>query len=78
MLTEGVKPDPEKVSAIRDMEPPTDKKGLARYLGMINYLSKFIPLVSHKTKRLRTCLNKDKFEWSTEQESEFNYMKEIF
>lgn len=38
-MLEGLKPDPSKV----EMRPPTDVKGLKRFLGMVNYLAKFLP-----------------------------------
>ena len=40
--SEGLKPDPEKVRAIQDMPPPSEKDGGPRFLGTINYLDKFI------------------------------------
>ena len=42
LSSEGLKPDPEKVRAIDEMPPPTDKEGVLRILGTINYLDKFI------------------------------------
>ena len=39
----GLKLDPDKVKAIQEMKPPTDVQGLRRFLGLVNYLSKFIP-----------------------------------
>ncbi len=47
LTAEGVKPDPAKVAAVRDMEPPKDKGELETVLGMINYLSKFAPGLSN-------------------------------
>ena len=41
--THCVKPDPRKTSAIRNIPVPTTKVELQRFLGMINYLGKFIP-----------------------------------
>jgi hypothetical protein len=41
LTAEGVKPDPEKIAAITNMEKPTDVKGVQRLLGMANYLTKF-------------------------------------
>jgi len=43
---EGIKPDPAKVRAIKDMPAPSDKKDVERLLGTINYLAKFIPNMS--------------------------------
>ena len=38
---DGIKPDPDKVTAINNMEPPIDKAGLLRFIGMVNFLSPF-------------------------------------
>ena len=43
---EGIKPDRMKVNAIVKMMSPTDKEGIRRILGMINFLSAHIPNVS--------------------------------
>ena len=40
---DGLTTDPEKVRAIFDMPRPTDKVGVQRLLGLINYVNKFIP-----------------------------------
>ena len=39
---DGLKPDPEKVKAINEMPAPTDKDGILRFLGTVNYLDKFM------------------------------------
>ncbi|CAM1326722.1 Uncharacterised protein at_DN0865 [Pycnogonum litorale] len=39
---EGIKPDNEKVRAITEMKPPTNKKELQTFLGMTNYLNSFM------------------------------------
>jgi hypothetical protein len=39
----GLKPDSEKVRAILDMPLPKSKEELRRFLGMVNFFSKFIP-----------------------------------
>ena len=38
---DGLKPDPEKIRAIKEMSPPTDKEGVQQFLGTLNYLDKF-------------------------------------
>ena len=62
---EGLKCNPEKVSAITDMPKPTDKKGVQRLLGTLNFLSRFVPNQSTITTPLRNLLRKDvPFNWS--------------
>ena len=38
---DGIQPDLDKIRAIREMEPPSNKKEARRFMGMVNYLSKF-------------------------------------
>ena len=72
--SEGVNPDPEKVKAINEMPPPTDKKGIERALGTINYLAKFIPNLL-KSKRGN---NSDViFHWEEPQQNAFNSNRNI-
>ena len=40
---DGLKPNPDRVQAIIDMPVPQDRKSPQRFLGMVNYLNKFIP-----------------------------------
>ncbi len=44
LSADGLKPDPYKVAAIRDMKPPENRSELETILGMITYLSKFAPI----------------------------------
>ena len=79
MLTpQGVHPDPEKVKVIMEMPAPSDKKGVERLLGTINYLAKFIPDMSTKTLPIRELLKWDVvFEWGPSQDRAFQEIKEI-
>lgn len=54
----GMRPDDSKIDSIINMEMPTDKKSLQRFLGIINYCNKFIPNVSEITSPLRELLKK--------------------
>ena len=58
----GVRPHPDKVSAVAKMKPPTNTTELRRFLGMTNQLSKFAPQLAEKTKPLRDLLSK-RNEW---------------
>ena len=42
-MEEGQKPDPEKISAIESMTRPRDRQEMKRYLGIVNYLARFLP-----------------------------------
>ena len=56
---DGVKPSPDKVRAIENLEPPNDKKELHTFLGMATYMSSFIPNLADHTARLRNLLKED-------------------
>ncbi|CAB4016515.1 Hypothetical predicted protein [Paramuricea clavata] len=59
----GFTPDPEKIKAIVEMPLPRSKQYLQRLLGMVNYLSQYIPNMSEITAPQRTLLKKD-IQWS--------------
>ena len=42
----GIRVDPEKERAIKEMPAPTDISGLKRFLAMVNNLSRFSPMLS--------------------------------
>jgi hypothetical protein len=48
-----LKPDPEKIEAIRAFPEPASKEDLQRLLGMVNYLAKFCENLSSTAKPLR-------------------------
>lgn len=46
---EGIKPDHRKIEAIANMQSPSNKTELQRFLGMVTYLGKFVPNLSDET-----------------------------
>ncbi|GBN40020.1 hypothetical protein AVEN_250887-1 [Araneus ventricosus] len=40
---QGIHPDPDKIAAIENYQPPTNKKELKQLLGIANYLARFVP-----------------------------------
>jgi len=53
---DGLKPDPNKTEAIANMPCPKNKEELQRFLGMLTYLGKFIPNLSHVASPLRALI----------------------
>ena len=56
---ERIKPDPEKVKAIKQMPVPQTKEDLQKFLGIMTYIASFIPNFSDKSQPLRDLLKKD-------------------
>ena len=74
----GIRPDPAKVEAILGMPMPTDKAGVRRLLGMINFLAAHIPDMSTITAPVRDLLKSDVlFQWGPEQVKALEKIKEI-
>ncbi|XP_021374310.1 uncharacterized protein K02A2.6-like [Mizuhopecten yessoensis] len=74
----GLKPDLEKVRAIIGMPTPKDKEGIRRFLGLVQYLSKFVPNLSQVDAPLRVLLKSDtEFQWNHEQNESFIKLKQI-
>ena len=75
---DGLKPDPEKVSAVQEMPRPTSKKELLSLLGFVNYMSKFLPRLSEVAQPLREMTAKEaKFIWSPQHETAFQEVREL-
>ena len=78
LSADGLKPDPAKVAAIKEMEPPSNKSELQTIMGMITYLSKFTPNLANITSPLRQLLLKDtEFVWDTPQAQTFQKVKDL-
>ena len=74
---DGVSADPEKTSAIRQMETPHSVSDLRRFLGMVNQLGKFSSQISELTQPLRELLStKRAWLWGPDQEQAFHRVKE--
>ena len=69
---EGLKSDPEKVWAMKEMPPPTTKEDVGRFLGSIQYLAKFLPMLAEVETPLRELTKKDVlFHWDAPQAEAF-------
>ena len=75
---DGVRPDPDRVEAIRKFPAPTNVTGVRSFLGLTQQLSFFIPDFSHATAVMRQLLGKNKlFRWLPEHQQEFSEVKNI-
>lgn len=74
----GISPDPDKIKAIENIKTPTCVKELRRFIGLANYLGKFLPNFSKVTEPLRILLEKDvEWEWAEAQVNAFNTIKKL-
>ena len=78
LTSEGLKPDPEKVSAILNMPMPHDITAVRRFNETVNYLAKFLPHLSNVIKPLTalTCMDVA-WTWGPEHESAVNKVKQL-
>ena len=73
---EGMKPNPAKVSAIKEFPRPESKEYLQRFLGMIKYLGIFVQDLSQKSNQMRQLLKNDVlFNWTENMDKEFENLK---
>ncbi|XP_046585212.1 uncharacterized protein K02A2.6-like [Haliotis rubra] len=78
LTSEGMKPDPEKIEAVRQMETPTCKKELEGYLGMFTYLAQYAPSLSEKTHVLRELIKNDShWDWTSNHDRAFREIKDL-
>ncbi|XP_060604313.1 uncharacterized protein K02A2.6-like [Ruditapes philippinarum] len=73
----GISPDPDKVNAVKNMDRPKSISEIRSFLGLTNYLSKFIDGYSSLTEPLRRLTHKGvKFECTADQEKSFTSLKD--
>ncbi|KAK7090906.1 hypothetical protein V1264_010645 [Littorina saxatilis] len=74
----GVRPDESKVEAIVKMKEPENVEELRRYLGMVNYLGRYVPHLSTVLQPLNSLLVKETaWLWGHAQASAFTRVKEL-
>jgi len=71
----GIKPMPERVVALKNLSPPTDKKSLQRYIGMFAFYQRCVPNFSDKAKPLRDLIKSSTFCWSDYHDKAFETLK---
>nr|CAB3504979.1 unnamed protein product [Digitaria exilis] len=72
----GIEPNPEKVTAIQQMEPIRDLKGVQRVMGCLASLSRFISRLGEKGLPLYRLLRKSEhFTWTAEAQEALDRLK---
>ncbi len=75
---DGLKPQPEKVKAISELQPPGNVSELRTILGMFNYLGKFLPNLSAVLKPITNLLKTETaWCWEAAQEAAFKKAKDL-
>ena len=78
LTAEGLRPDPEKVSAITNMKRPENVKAVQRFIGLATYLSRFLPHLSETCEPLRRLTDKGAlWTWQSQQEDAFQNVKRL-
>ncbi|KAK6181615.1 hypothetical protein SNE40_009437 [Patella caerulea] len=73
----GISSDPDKLKAIKELEPPKDVHGVRRILGVVHQLGKFTPNLTTLTQPLRELLSSaTDFNWTDERQKCFDSLKE--
>ncbi|GFX74183.1 retrovirus-related Pol polyprotein from transposon 412 [Trichonephila clavipes] len=74
---EGVRTDPEKVSAVKNWKRPENLRELRSFLGLCTYYRKFVKGFSNIARPLhKVTESKQKFQWTKECEDSFLQLKE--
>ena len=74
--TDGHKPVQNKITAIIEMLPPSSKKEVQSFIGMINYLTKFLPWLNELSEQIRELIKERvPFNWGPEHQQSFAMLK---
>ena len=73
----GIRPNAEKVAAIRSLKPPANVKQVRSFVGMISFYRRFIPNFSKCAEKMIMLTKKNaRFKWDDDCESSFRYLKD--
>ena len=78
ITADGVKPNPEKIKAVKEFRIPANVTEIQSFLGLAGYYRKFIKNFSHIAKPLTDSTKKDNpFKWLNKHQEAFENLKEI-
>lgn len=74
----GIRPDPEKLRAIKDMPSPEGISELRSFLGMVNFYARFVKNLSGMLHPLHELLRKgSRWQWSGQHQRVFERVKQL-
>ena len=74
----GLKPNPAKIEAIVNMKLPTDKAGVKRLRGTVNYLLRFVPKLSDVIRPISDMTRPDvECTWDSARDKAFEEIKRL-
>nr|XP_037290834.1 uncharacterized protein LOC119186244 isoform X1 [Rhipicephalus microplus] len=77
LTRDGLSLDPQRLEDILQVQTPSNQKELQTFLGMVNFVSRFIPNMSDLTAPLRELLKKNvAWLWEDRQDASFKALKE--
>ena len=73
----GIEPEPAKIAAVKEIEPPKNVKEIRMFLGFVGYYRRFINNFSSVAKPLNELLRKAvDWHWGTEQQDAFEALRD--
>ncbi|CAI7871274.1 unnamed protein product [Closterium sp. NIES-53] len=75
---DGIKINPKKIKTIQEWKAPTNVTEIQSFLGIVNYVRRFMPNMARITSPLTDLLHKDRnFVWGEEAEAAFQELKQL-
>lgn len=76
VISEGVKPNPTKIEAVKNFRIPKNKIEIKSFLGLAGYYRKFIKNFSKSAKPLAEVSKKEMmFHWTDKEQNSFDMLK---
>ena len=73
-----ITPLKSRIDAIQKLQPPTNKKKIQEFLGMLNFLSKYVYKMQLYLRSFYNILRQqNNFEWTTEHQTRFHEVKKL-
>ena len=76
--SQGISPDPRKVEAIRNSQPPSNPNEVRSFLGMVNFCARFFPNLATLAKPLRDLTKQNvKWKWTSTEQHAMDSIKSV-